>query len=51
MNQIIDMLFCSVPSLYAHWGVNKKFYFPLDSSLLPPYTMHREHRSCWKVSV
>ena len=27
MNQIIDMLFCSVPSLYARWGVNKKILF------------------------
>lgn len=27
MNQIIDMLFCSVPSLCARWGVNKKILF------------------------
>ena len=27
MNQIVDMLFCYVPSLYARWGVNKKILF------------------------
>ncbi len=27
MNQIIDILFRSVPSLYARWGVNKKILF------------------------
>lgn len=32
MNQIIDILFRSVPSLYARWGVNKNFIFPLTAA-------------------